>query len=236
MPPGLAPLKHDPLHERVYGELRDALMAGRFKPGEVVTVRGLAAALGTSPMPVREALRRLVEAQALEVRRNRSVAVPAMTRRRLEELYRVRMMLEGTAAAWAAERITPRELRSLERLSREIAGHVAANDVPAYLRKNLLFHFAIYRAARPEVLLPLIESLWLQIGPFFNHTAEELDYRLSQQHHEEALAGLVARDPDAARAGIERDIAEAARYLLDVVSFEAAADGPAATAEPRAAK
>ena len=222
MTTGLTALKHDPLRERVYRQLRDALMSGRFKPREVITIRSIADALGTSAMPVREALRRLVAEQALEVLRNRSVAVPPMTRERFDELYRVRVTVEGTAAAWAASRITPAELRSLDRLSGEIERHVQDGNASGYLKANMKFHFAIYRAARSQVLLPLIESLWLQVGPFFNHTASAGDYRLAHQHHQEALAGLAARDPEAAREGIAGDITAAAEYLLEVYPFDEA--------------
>jgi DNA-binding GntR family transcriptional regulator len=226
--PDLPALKHDPLREQVYLQLREALMSGRFKPGEVIPIRSIAEAMGTSAMPVREALRRLVAEQALEVLRNRSVALPPMTRERFDELYRVRVMLEGTAAAGAATRITPGELRTLERLSREIERHIKAGDSSAYLKSNVTFHFAIYHAARSRVLLPLIESLWLQVGPFFNHTAKVGDYRLAHQHHEEALAGLAARDPEAARAGIVGDITSSAEYLLEAYPFDQP-DGPADT-------
>ena len=218
---GLPALKHAPLREQVYRRLREALMSGRFPPREVITIRSIAESLGTSAMPVREALRRLVAEQALEVLRNRSVAVPSMTRVRFEELYRVRVMLEGTAAAWAATRITPGELRALDRLSRDIERCIEAGDTQSYLKANASFHFGIYHAARSQVLLPIIESLWLQVGPFFNHTAAAAnDYRLAHQHHEEALAGLVARDPEAARAGIAGDITAAAEYLLAGYPFD----------------
>jgi DNA-binding GntR family transcriptional regulator len=225
---GLPALKHNPLREQVYQRLREALMSGRFQPREVITIRSIAEALGTSAMPVREALRRLVTEQALEVLRSRSVAVPSMTRARFEELYRVRVMIEGTATAWAAGRITPDELHALERLSQKIEGHIRSGDVAGYLDSNLRFHFTIYRAARTQVMLPMIESLWLQVGPFFNHTAKAGvgDYRLAHQHHEEALAGLTARDPEAARAGIEADITAAAEYLLEVYPFDQG-DAPA---------
>lgn len=214
------------MREQVYQRLREALMRGRFQPREVITIRSIAEALGTSAMPVREALRRLVTEQALEVLRSRSVALPSMSRTRFEELSRVRVMLEGTAAAWAASRIMVDELRALERLSREIEGHIRSGDISAYLDSNVRFHFAIYSAARTQVMLPMIESLWLQVGPFFNHTARAGigNYRLAHQHHEEALAGLAARDPEAARGGIEADISAAAEYLLAVYPFNEAGD------------
>src|SRR5262245_25015684 len=71
-----------PARTKVYGELRDALMRGRFIPSATVTLRGLAHALRTSAMPVRAALQQLVAEQALVVRPNRMVMVPRLTAER----------------------------------------------------------------------------------------------------------------------------------------------------------
>ena len=74
-------------------------MAGRFQPGQTVTLRGLARSLGTSPMPVREALRRLIAERALDLGPNRSARVPVVTSAKYAEICEVRIALEGLAAA-----------------------------------------------------------------------------------------------------------------------------------------
>ena len=73
------PIDVTTVQERVYQELRNALYQGRFMPGEVLTIRALAAALGTSPMPVREAIQRLVTENALTQLPNRTFQVAALT-------------------------------------------------------------------------------------------------------------------------------------------------------------
>ena len=70
----------EPLNGRVYARLRAQLMSGVFEPGQVVSIRGLAERLGTSTMPVREALHRLIADNALEARANRTIVVPVVTR------------------------------------------------------------------------------------------------------------------------------------------------------------
>jgi DNA-binding GntR family transcriptional regulator len=92
------------VQERVYRELRSALQQGRLVSGQSMTVRALARAVGTSEMPVREALRRLIAEGALVQAPNRSFQIIPMTRERLAELIRVRVALEGMAARLAAER------------------------------------------------------------------------------------------------------------------------------------
>ena len=96
---GLAPVGRETVQDRVYAELRRALIGGLFAPGQVLTIRQLADALMTSTMPVREALGRLITEQALEVLPNRSIRVPPVTLERIADLLHARVLIEGEAAA-----------------------------------------------------------------------------------------------------------------------------------------
>ena len=94
--PTLLPVARDTLQEQVYVRLQEALISGHFVPGQAITLRAAAEALGTSPMPVRDALRRLEIEHALVPRSNRTLGVPReMTYASLTELREVRMALEG---------------------------------------------------------------------------------------------------------------------------------------------
>lgn len=218
--PRLAKVQKDPVHERVYVAIRDAAMAGKFAPGQSVTVRALAEALGTSTMPVREALRRLAAEKAFEIKRNRSIVVPVMTAEKLVEIRDVRIALEGLAARQAAAVISREDLGRLERNMRDMADVVERRDTRNYLAINQRFHFTIYRAARSEVLMPMIESLWLQIGPFLNLLLRDPKVAdlLALKHHEDALAALRDGDGPAAEAAIAGDISEAAEFLLGYIA------------------
>jgi len=87
----------DNLQEQLYQNLRQALLSGRFQPGERLKIRDLADEWGTSPMPVRAALQRLVAEGALEGEPQRSLRVPVMTRERYLQILQVRQSLEGLA-------------------------------------------------------------------------------------------------------------------------------------------
>jgi DNA-binding transcriptional regulator YhcF (GntR family) len=80
-------------HEGVYRELRDRILFGGIRPGAAVTLRGLAEDLGVSPMPVREAVRRLLASGALDLQDNRRVVVPPMTRERFDQILFARRAL-----------------------------------------------------------------------------------------------------------------------------------------------
>src|SRR5260221_14371145 len=108
------------LRTQVYDSLRDALATGKFVPGQKVTFRFIAGALGVSLTPVREALRRLVAEGAFEMRPNRSVRVPLMTRARVLELRDIRMAVEGLAAEKAAAVATREQVAGLRRIAAEL--------------------------------------------------------------------------------------------------------------------
>jgi DNA-binding GntR family transcriptional regulator len=103
----MAKLSNVALREQVHEELANALCAGRFAPGTTVTIRGLAQLLGTSTMPVREAISQFVSERALEMLPNRTLQVPTLSVASLDEVIDVRVAVEGRAAWLAAERMTP---------------------------------------------------------------------------------------------------------------------------------
>src|ERR1700723_2092676 len=116
----MSPVERETFQKQSYRKLRDALMKGRFLPGDVVSLRGLARELGTSPMPIREAVRHLVAEKALELRENRTFSVPVMTRTKLNELRKLRIILEGSVAEEAGNNISETDLVELHGLQDEM--------------------------------------------------------------------------------------------------------------------
>jgi DNA-binding GntR family transcriptional regulator len=211
----------DNLQEQLYQNIRSGLLSGRFQPGERLKIRDLAAEWGTSPMPVRAALQRLVAEGALEGEAQRSLRVPPMTRERFENLLPVRINLEGLAVELAAARISSVELESLQGCIERMDVALQRRDMPGYLSDNSLFHLTLYRACANPVLLRLIESLWLQVGPFFNRLFTEADLSLRlNDFHADCLKALHAGDAKAARAAIEQDLSFFGQFLLNLLSLE----------------
>jgi len=210
---GLARLERETLHERVYEEVKKAIMGGSIAPGQPMTIRALAEALGTSVMPVREALRRLVAERALELLPNRSVSLPVMTADKFEEIYRIRVALEGLMAEMAAKFITPDELHRMGRLNDEMIAKLR-QGTKRYLAANQEFHFQLYQAARMPLAMAIVETLWLQIGPLLHHVKTDFGAPDFLNHHEAMLKAMAKRDGPKARAAIEADITEAAQTIL----------------------
>lgn len=198
------------IHQQVYGQMRQAIMAGKFEPGEVLTLRALAAALGTSIIPARDAVLRLVTERALEDS-GRSVRVPRLTLAELHDIERFRIALEGDAAALAAERGTAADLATVKAAAARADRACTDNRLDRFLVANQEFHFAVYRAAHSSVLQSLIETLWLQIGPHLGVVVHKLrDRNLAENidlgSHGRLIAALQARDPVAARDALAEDL------------------------------
>ena len=213
----VVPLNRETLQDRVYRRVCDLILDGEIAPGQLVTIQSLADAFEVSHMPVREALKRLTAANALTVVSGRSIGIPPLNRASLNDLRNVRVEIETLAAIWAARNITDAEIADIEELHRKLSLANATGDVRLFLRANHAFHFAIYRAARSETLLTIIENLWLQISPYFNMLHDSGNYSTANQHHQEMFAALRNRDAEAVRQAIRADIDAAFDVLVDLL-------------------
>lgn len=216
----LDPIERMTLGDRVHGQLSDLLVSGQLAPGETLTLRSIAATLGVSIMPVREAVTRLMADGALEVLPNRSIRVPPMSAAVFGDLARARIEIEGFAASLAATGRTAADLDAIARAERAFADEAALPepDPARVISLNKEFHFAIYAAAGSPVLMSIISGLWLKAGPVIN-----LDFRSSRKRlasggavrrHARAAQAVGAGDADLARAAIAEDIRSAADFIL----------------------
>jgi DNA-binding GntR family transcriptional regulator len=205
--------------QRIYENLRASLIAGVFTPGEVLSLRRIAAAHGVSPMPVREAVKRLISEGAIGLLPNRTIAVPKLRRRDFVELTRVRELLEGHAAELAATRVAPQFVLQLAKKNIELIQCVVNGDMPGAMRMNQEFHFDLYGATQSSVLVPLIEALWMRMGPIIHVGIGHPKVTWSASQHHAALQALELRDPDGARRAIELDIRSTAEELLSLDIF-----------------
>lgn len=200
-------LARESLNGQAYSRLCRDLKAGRFAPGDKLKLRDLAAELGISPTPVREALARLISEQALEQVGHHSVRVPLMNESRLAEIFCLRRLLEGEAAFRAAGHATRDDIAALEAIHRGMAA-LRDEGSNAGARVELeRFHMGIYRLARMPVLTRMIESLWLQCGPLMHALDHHPMSQARRQHpHLAILRGLRRGDGELARNGLHEEL------------------------------
>lgn len=206
-----------PLHDQAYAALREALLEGRIPPGQPVTVASLAALLGMGTMPMREAVRRLSAEGGLSASLTRRLTVPTLSAERFEALIAARALLEPEAAEAALPHLDAAAIDALAAIDAELSSKIRQGDVAGYMRLNYRFHFGLYRAAPESVLCPLIESLWLQFGPYMHLLFGQAPSHLAADRHQEALSALRRHDGKALKRAIAADIDDALGTLRAAV-------------------
>lgn len=222
----LSPVGRETLHDRVYTELRRSLIHGLFEAGQPLRILEVAETLQTSSMPVREALGRLVSEQALEALPNRTVRVPVITRARLDDLARARRLIEGQITALALPNLASEDFARLRQLTADYDAASQSDDADKAHNASELnhdFHFAIYRAAGSAVLIPIVESLWLQSGPYVRAAADIHDeaHDIPATHYHWALIEALERgDEPASVKALTEDIARSFKLIRQRLDAE----------------
>ena len=203
---------------QVYATLRAALLEGRLRPRQRLRIRELAAALGVSETPVREAVMQLVRERALLLQTARSLTVPRLSVPQYLELRRIRLELEGLAAEEAAAHIGKRAIAGLANLHRRLMAAEAAGQATDAVRLNWHFHAAIYEQAAMPELFNLIQGLWLRTGPLLTFQYPHAPPTYPGRHrHLDVLDALAAADGPAVRAAIQADTVEGGARLLQLL-------------------
>lgn len=204
--------------------MKRLLMVGQFAPGQALTIRSLADAMGTSVMPVREALQRLAVDQALIVMPNKSVRVPQLRRSDFDEIIEIRVRMEGLATEMAASSISDDDISQLEEIHAENTRAYEEADSALLLDSNQRFHFLLYDGARSVYLRPIIEGLWLRMGPLHKIAMKEWTklkepLGTARGKHVEVIEALKRRDPEAASSAMKEDIRIAGDLYVEHIEF-----------------
>ncbi|MFE9668028.1 GntR family transcriptional regulator [Microbispora bryophytorum] len=170
----MEPVLRSPLRDQIRQTVLDDLSNGRWKPGDRIVERRMAAELGVSQAPVREALRELEALRLIESAPNKGARVRRLTRSDLREVYQVRAGLEETAVRLGRPRVEA--LRTHLGRLHEAAAAGALHD---QVRHGVAFHREIVKASGNDVLLSVWESLGIEV---WTH----LSIRLFRMPHESA--------------------------------------------------
>ena len=205
--------------------LRDALMSGGFRPGETITIRALSGRLGVSVTPAKDAMTRLIGERILEWGPRRSALVPALTLKRIDEIYAIRIALEPTAAAAAMDNIPEKGIAELRKIQARLATALERRNYKNVLIGNRDFHFAIYGRADLPMLQKMIEGLWLRLGPSLNllytsYPKQPVPPRGGTGFHAEIIEAIEKRDVVALRQRITDDLATGRDRLESIVSTQ----------------
>ncbi len=199
--------------ELVADALREAILRGLYAPGQPLRQDAIAAALGLSKIPVREALRRL-EAEGLVVlHANRGAVVAPLVPQEAQEIAEIRGALETLALRLALPNLTARDVRQAAAILDDLD---AEDDIARWGALNRDFHQALYAPAGRPLLLDLIAAQHRRFDRYMRVVLASMCHQASSQaEHRALLAACQARDEAAAVAILERHIATAAALLAE---------------------
>ncbi|HEX7125113.1 MAG TPA: GntR family transcriptional regulator [Thermodesulfobacteriota bacterium] len=203
----------------VYDTLRRAIVTHRLAPGAALKAVDLAASLGVSPTPVREALIRLHADGLVVYRPNRGAVVAPLAADEVRHLYDMRGALEGLAAARAAERADADALERIGTLVEAMSRHLAEGRLAEVIAMNRDFHRAIHLASGNPVLADALEGL-LDRTARFRMLYRDLPERVEQAHREHValLDALRRRDAAEAEQLMRRNILEGSHAVVDHIA------------------
>ncbi|KIQ56060.1 GntR family transcriptional regulator [Meiothermus taiwanensis] len=193
------------VREAAYSHLRGAILTGSLLPGARISEPGLAQELGVSRTPVREALQRLAQEGLVELLPGKGARVRVLSAEEVREVYDVRALLEGEAAALAAQNATEEELNRLERLLQALDA-LPKEAYAQQMQVDFDFHTALIEAAHNKTLARIYADLRssLTLVRSFQQTLSQ--HPKTRQQHQAILSALKARNPaeaaEAARAHV----------------------------------
>jgi DNA-binding GntR family transcriptional regulator len=195
--------------DHIVDELRQAIYGQRFKPGDRLIERQLAAELGVSHIPVREALARLTEEGLLEHLPRRGCRVATITMEELEEFASVRELLEQFVAVRVQRQLTPEREAELRALTDQMTAAAAAGDGSEVLRLDERFHERLWSLADHKLLSELASQLRSRLNGFLYAATRSLEGAELEAHartHVELLDAIASRRTGRAKTATSRHI------------------------------
>ena len=210
-------LERKALPERIVDVMRSRIIAGTVPPDASIRQDALAAELGVSKIPVREALARLEQDGLIVSQANRGFFVAPLSAEEAYDVFALRLKIEPDAVAWACDRAGPedhaRARRALDALNAAVKGH--AVEVGAC---NRAFHLALIRPSNRQVTLQIVERLHVLAERYvFKHLENWSRDERAVAEHEALFARWARGDSAAAAAGtaahIEATLSDLAAQL-----------------------
>lgn len=213
-----SPVAKEPAHLRVYRGIRDLILSGDLAPGHPVTIQGLVARLDAGVTPVREAIRRLTSEGALQFHDNRRVTVPVLSVAQVDELIFARNALEPELARQGAMRASAADIETLAVIDAAHTAAIATGNTHHYMVQNHRFHMTLYALAGTEVILPVVEALWLRSAPALRVMCGRFGTSNLPDMHQAALAAMRAQDPAGVAEAIRRDILQGMENVRELLA------------------
>jgi len=210
----------------VYTVLRGAIENGTFAPGEWLRQETLADAIGVSRIPVRTALLQLESEGLVTFHPHRGAQVRSISIAQIEEIYRLRLLLEPYALRLSMARMTPERLATMREFATALD---SAETGPGFVDTRVEFYRAVYDADYNPLLVSMIEDLRSHVGRYL------LSLHFKPAHHgrhEELVDHIAKRDLPSAEAWLYAHLENVRQSILELADEGGGEDGAGALEPP----
>ena len=206
-----------PARVRITAILKKALFSGEYKSGDELSLTDIAAKLGVSRTPVREAFQALEAEGLIELRMNKGAIVKPIDEKYITDHYEMRILLEAEAAARAAKNGMPDADPLIEKLM-DIQKRMESLSTSEYENLNFDVHSSIWTAADNMRLYKMLANLWN--GPSIGFTSPKLEHYIkSTQEHIDILTAIRNHDAKKARKEMEQHTERSMNNILKSFKF-----------------
>ncbi|NLL05743.1 MAG: GntR family transcriptional regulator [Clostridiaceae bacterium] len=211
------------LRGRVFSHLENNILNGKYKTGESLIETKLSEELGVSRTPIREAIRQLELEGLVQTIPNKGAIVTGLSAKDIDDIYTIRLSIEGLAARWAAENITEVELDNMKHFLELEEFYTAKNDIEHILKLDTKFHETIFRASKSRPLMNMLRNFhhYIQKARIFSLGMEgRAEEALSE--HEAIYQAISQKD---AKKAEELTIEHVKKASLNLLKGEVVNDG-----------
>lgn len=203
------------LRKKVFDQLQNDILNGKYRPGDNLIETRLSEELGVSRTPIREAIRQLELEGLVQSIPNKGAVVKGISAQDIQDIYTIRMLIEGLAARWAAEKITPEELEELREALELEEFYTMKNDTEHLLKFDSKFHDIIFRASKSKPLMHTLSTFhhYVQSARNASFSSPGRAHNVLKEH--KAIFDAIAdRDPERAERLTTEHVRNASLNLM----------------------
>ncbi len=206
------------LHEEVAKQIQKLIASGRLAKGQKIDERSLAASMGVSRTPIREALRILSSRGLIDLVPYKGAFVAQFGRRELRDMFEIMSVLEGMCARLAAQNMTDEDFPEIEGLHGQLEAAYLERDHKTYLETNSLYHLLVQRLSRNTEIDAVANILRDKIGLYRQKQLYKPErFEASIREHREVLEAFRNRNARLAEESMKNHLMQQCYALISVI-------------------
>lgn len=203
------------LSARVFNQLQNDILDGKYQPGDSLIELRLTEEMGVSRTPIREAIKQLELEGLVQYIPNKGAIVKGITAKDIEDIYTIRMMIEGLAARWATEKMTPEELEELKEALALEEFYTIRNDIDHLMKSDTRFHDIIFKASKSKPLMHTLSTFHHYVRRARNASFSTPGRaQKALEEHKAILQAIIEKDADKAERLTTQHVKNASDNLL----------------------